>query len=144
MHYSKCFNHVKIKTELELVTKLVIEVSSAVSCLPCTQVHTITQDTIVTGILAYLQGASSLRSPQHLHLSASGNFTRKNYSETSDPIKDTLKKNKPPNKGQAESTRVYTLYKITSEKRGQPLYKGQNGWSRKCPYSLIKMLHCMY
>ena len=42
-------------------------------------------------------------------------------------IKDTPKEDKPPNKGQ------HTLYKITSE-RGQPLYKGQNGLSRKCPY----------
>ena len=39
------------------------------------------------------------------------------------PIRDTPKEDKPPNKGQAESTLVYTLYgkwKITSE-RGQPL-----------------------
>ena len=27
------------------------------------------------------------------------------------PIKDTPKKDKPPNKGQAKSTRVYTLYR---------------------------------
>ena len=27
------------------------------------------------------------------------------------PIKDTPKEDKPPNKGQAESTRVYTLYR---------------------------------
>ena len=48
------------------------------------------------------------------------------------PIKDIPKEDKPPNKGQAESTRVYTLYiEITSE-RGQPLYKGQNGWSQGC------------
>ena len=37
------------------------------------------------------------------------------------PIKDTPKEDKPPNKGQAESTLVYT---ITSE-RVQPLCKGQ-------------------
>ena len=33
-------------------------------------------------------------------------------------IKDNPKEDKPPNKGQAESTPVHTLYKITSE-RGQ-------------------------
>ena len=31
------------------------------------------------------------------------------YSETSN--RDTPKEDKPPNKGQAESTRVYTLYR---------------------------------
>ena len=48
------------------------------------------------------------------------------YSETSDKG-HSAKEDKPPNKGQAESTLVYTLYKkkITSE-RGQPLNKGQN------------------
>ena len=46
-------------------------------------------------------------------------------------IKDTPKEDKPPNKGKVESTLAYT--KITSE-RGQPLYKEQNGWSRRCPY----------
>ena len=57
-----------------------------------------------------------------------------NHATVKPPIKDTPKEDKPPNKGQAESASVYTLYrKITSE-RGQPLYKGQNGWSQKCPY----------
>ena len=54
------------------------------------------------------------------------------------PIMDTPKEDKPPNKlkDKPKSTLVYTLYlkkkKITSE-RGQN-GKGQNGWSRKCPY----------
>ena len=57
------------------------------------------------------------------------------------PIKDTPKEDKTPNKGQAESTHVYTLYgKITSE-REQPLYKGQNGWSQGV---LIKRSHCVH
>ena len=33
------------------------------------------------------------------------------YSETSDKNKDTPKEDKPPNKGQAESTHVYILYR---------------------------------
>ena len=41
------------------------------------------------------------------------------------PIKDTPKEeDKPPNKGQAESTHVYTFF---TSKRGQPLYKGWYG-----------------
>ena len=46
------------------------------------------------------------------------------------PIKDTPKEDKPPNKGQAESTLVYTHIIVITSERGQPLYKkGQNGWS---------------
>ena len=40
------------------------------------------------------------------------------------PIKDTLKEDKPPNKGQAESTLVYTLYRKSPPKEDN---KGQNG-----------------
>ena len=36
-----------------------------------------------------------------------------NVSTVRPPIKDTLKEDKPPNKGQAESTLVYTLYRIS-------------------------------
>ena len=35
----------------------------------------------------------------------------KNISTVKPPIKDTPKEDKPPNKGQAESTLVYTLYR---------------------------------
>ncbi len=66
-------------------------------------------------------------------------------SETSDIKKDTLKVDKPQNKGQTlvlytnplkEDKPKYTLYKITS-KRGQPLYKGQNSSSEECRDSTV-------
>ena len=34
-------------------------------------------------------------------------------------IKDTLKEDKPPNKGQAENTLVYIIYKKITSERGQ-------------------------
>ncbi len=59
------------------------------------------------------------------------------------PIKDTLKEDKPPNKGQTKSTDVvYNLCKITSE-RGQPLYKGQWAGSR-LSVSSIQRFHCIH
>ena len=49
------------------------------------------------------------------------------------PIEDTLKEDKPLNKGQSKKYLcIYTLYEITS-KRGQPLYKGQEDGSQVCP-----------
>ena len=44
-------------------------------------------------------------------------------------INDTLKEDKPLNKGQYLC--IYILYKITF-KRGQPLFKGQNARSQVC------------
>ena len=41
---------------------------------------------------------------------------------------------------QVESTRVYTLYRKSPLKRGQPLYKGQNGWSRRCPFKEVPII----
>ncbi len=60
-------------------------------------------------------------------------LTMKFWHTVKPPIKDTPKKDKPPNKGQTKSTHsIYTPYKITF-KRGQPLYKGQNAGSETCP-----------
>ena len=54
-------------------------------------------------------------------------------------IKDNPEEDKPPNKGQAP---IYTLYrKSPRAERGQPLYKGQNGWSRRCP-PLLRGSNC--
>ena len=44
----------------------------------------------------------------------------------------TLKEDKPPNKGQAESTLVYTLYRKSPLKEDNLSTK----WSRRCPYLL--------
>ena len=41
------------------------------------------------------------------------------------PIKDTPKEDKPPNKGQAESTLVYTLYRKSPLKEDKPPNIGQ-------------------
>ena len=57
------------------------------------------------------------------------------------PIKDTLKEDKPPNKGQAESTLVYTLYGKKS-----PLKEDSLSTKDKTadPISvLIKRFHCI-
>ena len=55
-------------------------------------------------------------------------------------MKDILKKDKPPNKGQAESTFVYTLYRKSPLKEDNlSKYKGQNGWSRRCPYREVPL-----
>ena len=50
------------------------------------------------------------------------------------PIKDTPEDDKPPNKGQAETTHVRTLYRISSLKEDNFSTKDKNGWSRKCSY----------
>ena len=51
-------------------------------------------------------------------------------------IKDTPKEDKPPNRGQAETTLVYTFYRKPPLKEDNLsiLYEGQNGWSQRCPY----------
>ena len=54
------------------------------------------------------------------------------HSEISDKIKDTPKENKPPNKGQAESARVYTLYRKSPLKEDNLSTKDiQNSWFPK-------------
>ena len=40
-----------------------------------------------------------------------------NSNTVKSPIKDTLEEDNPPNKGQAESTRVYTLYRKSPLKK---------------------------
>ena len=50
------------------------------------------------------------------------------------PIEDTPKEDEPLNKGQAESTLVYILYRKSPLKEDNLSTKGRNGWSRKCPY----------
>ena len=52
-------------------------------------------------------------------------------------IKDTLKKDKPPNKGQAESTRVYTLCRKSPLKEDKDKTTGPEGVS-----SLRGSMHC--
>ena len=55
-------------------------------------------------------------------------------------IKDTLKEDKPPNKGQAESTRVYTLYRKSPLKEDNLATKDKTAG----PESVLhKRFHCI-
>ena len=63
------------------------------------------------------------------------------YSETSDiSIKDTPKEDKPPNKGQAESTLVYTLYIKSPLKEDNLSTKDKTAGPEGV---LIKRFHCI-
>ena len=55
------------------------------------------------------------------------------------PIKDTPKEDKPPNKGQAESTLVYTLYSRSPLKEDNFSTKDKMAGPRSV---LIKRFHC--
>ena len=57
------------------------------------------------------------------------------------PIKDTLKEDKPPNKGHTKSTLVHTLYKITSERGQLTSLQRTNEWVPMV--SAIRRFHCM-
>ena len=56
-------------------------------------------------------------------------------------IKDTAKEDKPPNKGQAESTHVYTLYRKSPLKEDNLSTKDKTAGPRSV---LIKRFHCTY
>ena len=56
------------------------------------------------------------------------------------PIKDTPKENKPPNKGQAESTLVYTLYRKSPLKEDNLSTKDKTAGPESV---LIKRFHCI-
>ena len=57
------------------------------------------------------------------------------------PIKDTPKEDKPPNKGQAKSTLVYTLYRKSPLKEDNLSTKDKTA----CPKSVrSKRFHCNY
>ena len=51
------------------------------------------------------------------------------YCTVKPPIKDTPKEDKPRSKGQAKIILLYTHSIEINPERGQPLHKGQNGWS---------------
>ena len=55
------------------------------------------------------------------------------------PIKDTPKKDKPPNKRQAESTLVYTLYRKSPLKENNLSTKDETAGPKSVP---IKRFHC--
>ena len=55
-------------------------------------------------------------------------------------IKDTPKEDKPPNKGQAESTLVYTLYRKSPLKEDNLSTKDKKAGPKSV---LIKRFHCM-
>ena len=64
-------------------------------------------------------------------------------------IKDTPKEDKPPNKGQAKSTHVYTLYRESPLKEDNLSTKDKmkdkiNGWSRRCPLLRGSNVHILY
>ena len=50
------------------------------------------------------------------------------------PIKDTLKEDKPPNKGQAESTLVYALYRKSPLKEDNLSAEDKMAGPGMCPY----------
>ena len=66
-------------------------------------------------------------------------ITAQEYS-VKPPIKDNLKEDKPPNKGQAESTLVYTLYRKSPLKEDNLSTKDKTAGPKGV---LIKRLHCM-
>ena len=49
------------------------------------------------------------------------------------PIKDTLKEDKPPNKGQTESTLVYILYRKSTLKEDTLSIKDKTAGPERCP-----------
>ena len=55
------------------------------------------------------------------------------------PIKDTPKEDKPPNKGQAENTLVYTLYRKSPLKEDNLSTKDKTAGPKGV---LIKRFHC--
>ena len=66
-------------------------------------------------------------------------FTKGRYTVTP-PIKDTPKEDKPPNKGQAEITLVYTLHRKSPLKEDNLSTKDKTAGPKSV---LIKRFHCM-
>ena len=64
-----------------------------------------------------------------------------NYNTVKSPIKDTLKEDKPPNKGQAESTHVYTLYRKSPLKEDNVSTKDKTAGPKGV---LITRFHCTF